>query len=639
MIVQCPACNARYRIRDANIPASGGKIRCPSCGHSFVVYPEVKKPSLSEMASSMASDDGATAVVSGADVAKLQQYQALKEDLADSVGDGTVEIKNPMEFWEQLQKERGLGKKPAPAAAPLPAAAPFPAASEEHSDAYDEDDASPTEVVSAANLSFPFPSKPQAPASGPKPSIPSPYSTPDPVGAPTMPLQAVGGPSTVPTPAVGGYSAPDPGFSAPPVSKPSGLPTPAFPSSPNTPAQGSPHTPAPYAPMSTQGQAQVPASQGGYGVQASGGGFAPAAPQGGFTPQAPLGAPSAPNLMGGTTPGFGPPMGAPATSSSDILAAIEEVSAAHDDGPSPGQQGDPNHAGPWKLKTNFGLTYEFPDTASLSSWLSSRDELDGYMLSATGDVFLELDAFPQLKRSESAPSRRMASSGFNSNANPPAAQPGMPQNPFTAPPASGSGQFTPMASAAQGERVTNTEYRPPSRNAKGNKILWLVFFFLLLTCGAIAVQTFGVFDIIGLVNGGPTEAAPVVEKAPVVDEKAHEQAAAEESDEDGDAEEIERVLKKVRRAFKANRLPAALDSLETVEMLDPNRIELHEMKAKIYKEMGQEEDAARAEKKVEELKSASKDVDSKEEVKKEDGDVKPAEDVKDGAKNGTDKKP
>lgn len=37
MIVQCPACSARYRINSANLPEGGGHIKCPKCSHVFMV--------------------------------------------------------------------------------------------------------------------------------------------------------------------------------------------------------------------------------------------------------------------------------------------------------------------------------------------------------------------------------------------------------------------------------------------------------------------------------------------------------------------------------------------------------------------------------------------------------------------------
>ena len=49
MIIECPSCQARYRIREEKLPAEGGGIKCPNCAHVFVVTPdgqlgEAKKP-------------------------------------------------------------------------------------------------------------------------------------------------------------------------------------------------------------------------------------------------------------------------------------------------------------------------------------------------------------------------------------------------------------------------------------------------------------------------------------------------------------------------------------------------------------------------------------------------------------------
>jgi predicted Zn finger-like uncharacterized protein len=37
MIIECPACQSRYRIREEKLPAAGGNIKCPSCAHVFFV--------------------------------------------------------------------------------------------------------------------------------------------------------------------------------------------------------------------------------------------------------------------------------------------------------------------------------------------------------------------------------------------------------------------------------------------------------------------------------------------------------------------------------------------------------------------------------------------------------------------------
>ncbi len=40
MIVTCPACSSRYRIREEKIQGRGARITCPSCGHKFIVEKE-----------------------------------------------------------------------------------------------------------------------------------------------------------------------------------------------------------------------------------------------------------------------------------------------------------------------------------------------------------------------------------------------------------------------------------------------------------------------------------------------------------------------------------------------------------------------------------------------------------------------
>lgn len=37
MIIECPSCQARYRIREEKLPAEGGGIKCPNCAHVFIV--------------------------------------------------------------------------------------------------------------------------------------------------------------------------------------------------------------------------------------------------------------------------------------------------------------------------------------------------------------------------------------------------------------------------------------------------------------------------------------------------------------------------------------------------------------------------------------------------------------------------
>jgi len=44
MILSCPSCSAKYQLADSKIKASGTKVRCPRCSHTFLVYPKGHEP-------------------------------------------------------------------------------------------------------------------------------------------------------------------------------------------------------------------------------------------------------------------------------------------------------------------------------------------------------------------------------------------------------------------------------------------------------------------------------------------------------------------------------------------------------------------------------------------------------------------
>lgn len=46
MVIQCPSCQARYRIQKEKLPAGGGNIKCPSCSHVFAVHADDENSSL-----------------------------------------------------------------------------------------------------------------------------------------------------------------------------------------------------------------------------------------------------------------------------------------------------------------------------------------------------------------------------------------------------------------------------------------------------------------------------------------------------------------------------------------------------------------------------------------------------------------
>lgn len=139
MIVQCPHCSARYRVNEANIPASGGRIKCPSCQSSFVVYPEAPEPESAAPAGGFDEDktsvasmpdlqmlrnaaqaaakaqeeeepSGATEVMGGDALPNFASLFGQKQNPGNN--DGTVEIQNPLAFaasWQASQQASNHG--------------------------------------------------------------------------------------------------------------------------------------------------------------------------------------------------------------------------------------------------------------------------------------------------------------------------------------------------------------------------------------------------------------------------------------------------------------------------------------------------------------------------------------------------
>ncbi len=43
MIVECPKCKKKYRVKDEDVPIGGAPVQCPSCGNIFTIYREPLK--------------------------------------------------------------------------------------------------------------------------------------------------------------------------------------------------------------------------------------------------------------------------------------------------------------------------------------------------------------------------------------------------------------------------------------------------------------------------------------------------------------------------------------------------------------------------------------------------------------------
>lgn len=531
MIVQCPSCASKYRIRDANIPPAGGKIRCPSCSHSFVVYPEAppedndrtsvtSRNEMDEILGQMQGgppsepeeDIAATQIASG-ELARFRTEQALRDEAMDPLdNDGTVEIQNPMEVWKEAQAAMEAARARSMDEVTL-----------------DEEDAA-TSVVDPAALEF---------ARNPPMQQPIPPHPGD---------HHVVGPN-------GGFRDSSPGLGA------AGVGSGMHPYAQNTPPQGS---------------SSGPGQNGGGGLN-SARLFEDSEVDDRTQPHGPA-----------------PSSAAPAASSAD-----------------------PNHPGPWKLKTSFGLTYEFADTKSLRSWLSNREELDGYELAAGDDVFHPLSSFPQLQRTSS---RAMMPSGNFSM--PPSHGSGLnhqvPPTPDASPPPRPGAGYPPeqsvphrtvtgrKESTQRGPRV-NTEFRPPSRESKTSLLLWPIFFLLLVVAVIVALHTFKVVDVVGFVNETILGKSPEVATQPVaqpVEEEGPDTVAIDPAAlEQQQRLEAKRLLEDAERLIEGNKLPAARDKLVATQKLTPDEPAVYELLADVHVRLGNADEAARAEERAKELRA------------------------------------
>lgn len=616
MIVQCPSCSSRYRVNDSNIPATGGRINCPSCAHSFIVYPEAKaapapsaydgeKTSVATNfndlmrgagfgggapAQAPADDDGdlATEVISGDSLPNFAGGMfgggGARPPASPPEEDGTVEMENPLKFLSQGGSLPGIGGGGSLGGGALggdaseaydptqvvsadmasalggfggPAASPFGAPPNQGGD-----DALRTEIVSAedAVASFGFGGGAPASEENEMTEVVDPHSVfNSPVGPPAQANNPFGGPPSMPS------------FANQPGAQPQ--PTPLFGGAP-------PATP--------------PSFGGASGLQGL---------------QSPMGDPGQPGLGGvpGASVDSLPPVGA-----------------------------DPNHQGPWKLKTNFGLTYEFQDTGSLLNWMSSKDDFTGYTLSVGDENFHPLSDFPQISTGVSGkPSNPEAIA-------PPMEQPaagvpgGMGMNdPFAGAPAPvnhggfGSGGFDGVGgmpqhqhqqprSAGPAPHAPGTSPLPahPTSGGGSSPILWVVFGVLIIAVLLLGLQITGVVDFKAMLGLGAP--APVEQPAPIAQPGAEEPAddSAEPGGEvaapDGDGEELEMsaedrkhfndLIEMARTSMSEKKYQSAKETLEKAKMIGPGELPVYTLLAEVHEKLGEEDLALEAKKKAEDIR-------------------------------------
>lgn len=570
MIVQCPNCSARYRVNEQNIPATGGRISCPSCQHAFVVYPESAAPAAPS--ASAAYDGEKTSVATdinslmaglkmnqGQDAGEADDFAATEVIGGDALAnfnfndpsllsqpadDGTVEMKNPLSFIKsydaQNAQDTQQASSPSATGQPRPRVTPFrdTVVASDSAMALDDGDLM-TEVAPGISFDPPEPTPPTQPPR-PQPVMPSP------AGAPRFP--------TGQNPAVKAFQ------------------------------QGQNHAP------------QAP-------------------------PQSPAPAPSP---FGAAAPPFQQP--APAAPQQPAPSAPPQAAA----GPSA------THQGPWKLKTDFGLTYEFQDSRSLLSWMLGRESLENYELSAGDEKFFAWREFPQISQgmsqgksgaaaspmhhatgplpavpanapfpSSPAPAGRGADpfaggGGANNKSSNPNFDPAFPRtaSPSGAFPSAGLPHAGTPSQVGKPIAANQSAYVPPSRDAKWNVVLWILFVVLALGCLALAAQIFGVVnfkEMLGLEKPAPIEApvsTPVVTPTtpnPVngepdgVSPPTQDEPPAVSPE---DQKKARTMVEDARRDMEANKLASARQKLETALVLDPDLREVYLLLAEVYERSG-----------------------------------------------------
>ncbi|WP_230467117.1 hypothetical protein [Lujinxingia vulgaris] len=344
-----------------------------------------------------------------------------------------------------------------------------------------------------------------------------------------------------------------------------------------------------------------------------------------------------------------PPAGAPAFGASPAAPSASGSSPGMAAPAAPAGGVDAAHDGPWKLQTNFGLTYEFADNKSLRSWLASREDLNGYKLSSGGEFF-PLSEYPQFSPGGGAATQRSGNfsvassgaqapmpgmgpaptsptgsgaspampsqSGSSPAMTPPAAAPSVPGGAPTPAPQPASPFMTagmpavgqnPPPNQGREKIDPNAGFRPPSRDSNAlTMVLWGVFGLLGLVAIALGLHLGGIINFPALGGGAGAEnvapsPAPAPSAAPAAAPSA-EEAAAQEAPAAPDPDQraqVDRILEDARVDIESNRLTSALDRLETARLLDPDRVQIYDMSAQVHEKLGQQD-------KVEEMREQAR---------------------------------
>ena len=121
-----------------------------------------------------------------------------------------------------------------------------------------------------------------------------------------------------------------------------------------------------------------------------------------------------------------------------------------------------------------------------------------------------------------------------------------------------------------------------------NIVLWGAFFLLAVAALVLALQLVGVIDLIDDDQSESEEVPSAIEDHIVEEEDLDELPEEEEGGLSPRVQaEVDRLLESAHDDMESNRLASAIDRLERARDLDPERIELYEMKAEVHEELGE----------------------------------------------------
>ncbi len=146
------------------------------------------------------------------------------------------------------------------------------------------------------------------------------------------------------------------------------------------------------------------------------------------------------------------------------------------------------------------------------------------------------------------------------------------------------------------------KFQPPSRDsALLNGVLWGAFVLLGAAAVVLALQLLGVIDLID--EEATEEEAQPVEEFIVDDDEELEVVEGEDDSEARRNREVNRLLESARGDMESNRLASALERIERARAMDPERIQVYEMKAEVHTELGEDEEAEELRERAEELRA------------------------------------